>query len=52
LDFCIGLGAKTMNCKICGRNLKNPKAIAKGIGAVCERKLKEGNNENQNSSGQ
>lgn len=27
-----------MNCKICGRNLKNPKAIAKGMGAVCEKK--------------
>jgi hypothetical protein len=36
-----------MNCKICGRNLKNPKAIAKGMGAVCERKQKGKEDKNE-----
>lgn len=27
-------------CRICGRPLKNPDSIAKGIGPVCEKKLR------------
>lgn len=30
-----------MNCPVCGRMLKSPKSIAKGIGPVCARKLEK-----------
>jgi hypothetical protein len=31
---------KSNYCKICGRPLKNPDSIAKGIGPVCEKKMR------------
>ncbi|WP_167578633.1 DUF6011 domain-containing protein [Jeotgalibacillus proteolyticus] len=30
-----------MNCPVCGRELKDEKSIAKGIGPVCARKLEK-----------
>lgn len=30
-----------MNCPVCNRPLKSPKSIAKGIGPICEIKLKK-----------
>ncbi|MDF1509714.1 DUF6011 domain-containing protein [Robertmurraya sp. DFI.2.37] len=30
-----------MNCPVCGRPLKSPKSISKGIGPVCEKKLEK-----------
>lgn len=33
--------SESMNCPVCNRPLKSPKSIAKGIGPVCEIKVKK-----------
>ncbi|MGM7634198.1 DUF6011 domain-containing protein [Bacillus sp. Hm123] len=34
-----------MNCPVCNRSLKSKESIAKGIGPVCETKIKDLENE-------